>query len=567
MNPWTPRFLRWFAGPCPPGPPGYLLPRWLFLRAIGIIYFSAFYSLAFQIRGLLGPDGLLPAGMYLKEIDQYFGAARYWYAPTLLWLDSSDHALMALCWLGMIASLLLVLNFWPRAMLVVCFVLFLSFVSAAQDFSGYQSDGMLLAAGFLCFFFAPRGLRPGCGASEPPSRGSLFLLQLLWFTIYFESGVAKFFGGDPSWRDFTAMDQYYQNGPLPTWIGWYAQQLPQRFHAATVLLTLVVELLLVWMLFLPRRLRIVCFCVVTSIQIVMILTANYAFLNYLVLSLGILLLDDCCLVNFLPEHWAAAVRANLKHSPPPAQEAAMVELDLTAEAPPASNSPEAESPQASKTATIPAWPAQLRELASAASLWLTAFFLAWILYANLFLLFRQVFRGFPLPAKPYVALEPFRVANPYGLFGRMTWKRYEIEFQGSTDGAHWTPYPFRNKPQNPAEAPRIYAPYQPRFDWNMWFASLGYWRENPWVLRTEQLLLSNNPHVLSLFAANPFPQAPPTQVRAVLWQYSFTDRPTKRTTGMWWRREFLGLYAPALERAPDGKLLVTAWPDSQPPPP
>src|SRR5271167_2050424 len=134
MHPRTPLFLRWFAGPRAPGPPGYLLPRWLFLRAIGLIYFSAFYSLAFQIRGLLGPDGLLPAGMYLQEIAQYFGASRYWYAPTLLWLDSSDRALMALCWLGMIASLLLVLNLWPRAMLVVCFVLFLSFVSAAQDF-------------------------------------------------------------------------------------------------------------------------------------------------------------------------------------------------------------------------------------------------------------------------------------------------------------------------------------------------------------------------------------------------------------------------------------------------
>jgi lipase maturation factor 1 len=269
----------------------------------------------------------------------------------------------------------------------------------------------------------------------------------------------------------------------------------------------------------------------------------------------------------LPERWAAPVRENLEHSPPPAPEKTIVELDLTAEAPPASDSAESPPPQESKTSTFPAWPAQLRELASAASLWLTAFFLAWILYANLFLLFRQTFRGFPLPDGPYALLEPLRVANPYGLFGRMTWKRYEIEFQGSNDGTNWTPYPFRNKPQNPAEAPRIYAPYQPRFDWNLWFASLGEWRGNPWVVRTEELLLSNNPQVLSLFAANPFPQAPPTQIRAVLWQYFFTDRAAKRATGMWWRREFLGLYAPALERAPDGKFLVTAWPDSQPPPP
>jgi hypothetical protein len=255
--------------------------------------------------------------MYLKEVADLLGKSRYWFAPTLLWFSSSDHALMALCWIGMIASLLLVLNLWPRAMLVICFVMFLSFVSAAQDFSGYQSDGMLLAAGFVCFFFAPRGLRPRWGASQPPSRASMFLLQLLWFTIYFESGIAKYFGGDPSWHNLTAMDQYYQNGPLPTWIGWYVQQLPHWFQASTVVYTLVVELLIVWMLFLPRRYRIICFFIVTPMQISIILTANYAFLNYLVLSLGILLLDDRFLVKFLPKRWdwlqkqTAEVRENL----------------------------------------------------------------------------------------------------------------------------------------------------------------------------------------------------------------------------------------------------------------
>lgn len=567
MNPWTPPFLRWFAAPRTPGPPGHLLPRWLFLRGIGIIYFSAFYSLVFQIRGLIGPDGLLPADMYLKEVAKSLGALRYWYAPTVLWLNSSDRALMILCWVGMIASVLLVLNLWPRLMLVICFVSFLAFVSAAQDFSGYQSDGMLLAAGFICFFFAPRGLRPRWSATEPPSRASLFLLQLLWFSIYFESGIAKFFGGDPSWRNLTAMDQYYQNGPLPTWIGWYVQQLPHWFHAATALLTLGVELLLVWMLFLPRSFRIVCFCIATPLQAGIILTANYAFLNYLVLALGILLLDDHFLLKFLPEPRAGAVRLNLMHSPPPVQDAAILELHLHDEAPAEANSTQSTPSQVLHGSSISTWTSRARTLSSATNLWLTAFLLVWILYADTFLLLEQVFRGVPLPSSPVAALEPFRVADRYGLFGRMTWKRYEIEFQGSNDGTRWTPCPFRYKPQNPAEAPRIYAPYQPRFDWNLWFASLGYWRENPWVLRAEQLLLSNDSDVLSLFAADPFPQGPPKQVRAVLWQYWFTDLATKRTTGMWWRREFLGLYAPALERTPDGSFFVTAWPDSQPPPP
>src|SRR5262252_8577796 len=466
MNPWTPRFLCWCAAPCPAVPPGHLLPRWVFLRALGFIYFSAFYSLLFQIRGLLGPNGILPAGLYLKEVANFLGASRYWYAPTVLWLDSSDRTLFALCWIGMLASLLLVLNILPRAMLVICFVLFLSFVSAAQDFSGYQSDGMLLAAGFVSFFFAPRGFRPGWGASDPPSRASLFLLRLLWLTIYFESGVAKYFGGDPSWRDLTAMDEYYQNGPLPTWIGWYAQQLPHRFHAATALLTLAVELLLVWMVFLPHRFRIICFFIVTSLQIGIILTANYAFLNYLVLALGLLLLDDQILLHFTPSRWSSAVRARFEQSSKEESREELVELDLHTVSYsdlPGEEVPASPQPEQAKPAS---WALRLREIGSVVGFWASGFVLAWMLYVNVFLILSPLAPSMALPEGPVTILEPLRIADHYGLFGRMTWKRYEIEFQGSNDGVNWTSYPFRNKPQNPAEAPRIYAPYQPRFDWN-----------------------------------------------------------------------------------------------------
>jgi len=568
MNPWVPKFLRWFAGPRSAGPPGYLLPRWVFLRAIGVIYFSAFYSLAFQIRGLLGPDGLLPTGLYLQNVAKYFESSRYWYAPTVLWLSSSDRALMALCWAGMLASVLLLLNLWPRMTLLICFVLFLSFVAAAQDFSSYQSDGMLLTAGFVCLFFAPRGLRPGFGVSDRPSRASLFLLQMLWFSIYFDSGVAKYFGGDPSWRDFTAMDQYYQNGPLPTWIGWYVSQMPRWFHASAAMFTVFVEMVLVWMLFLPRRYRICCFCVVTFLQVNIILTANYAFLNYLVLSLGVLLLDDRFLVKFFPKRWTAPICVDLVQPP---KDEVVVDLNLTAASALGGGEEAADKMVEHAEEKPPAtnrggWWNLARRVVGAAYLWCAGFILAWLIYANVFLILEQVFRNVPLPARPVVLLEPFRIANQYGLFGRMTWRRYEIEFQGSNDGTHWLVYPFRNKPQDPAKAPRIYAPYQPRFDWNLWFASLGDWRNNEWVLRVEEQLLLNNRDVVALFAANPFPEKPPKQVRAVLWQYWFTDLATKRATGMWWRREELGLYAPSLERELDGRFLITGIPGSYPAP-
>ena len=575
---------RWWVGPCPAGPPGHLVPRWLFLRAMGVIYFSAFYSLLFQIRGMLGPQGLLPAISYLQEVARVAGSARYWYAPTVLWLGSSDHALMALSWTGLIASVALFVNLWPRGMLAVCFVCFLSFVSAAQEFSGYQSDGMLLCAGFVCLFLAPAGWRPGWGQDEPPARAPLFLLRLLWFTIYFESGIAKFFGGDPSWRDLSAMNEYYQNGPLPTWIGWYAHQLPRWFHSSTAGFTLCLELLIPWMLWLPRRARIICFFLVTSLQVGIILTANYAFLNYIVLALGIFLLDDVFLVRFLPSRSCNAVRRNLQCPPcghwheslfklfQGSDEQTTLSIGSRVNAPlepdPAKNRDDADSRRAVRgffsVLRRPKPPGRGKprpyKFAKAVALWVATLLLAWEFYAMTFLMLQQMPPGLPLPAKPVELLEPFRIASSYGLFGRMTWARYEIEFQGSNDGSNWVAYPFRYKPQALNEAPGIYAPYQPRFEWNLWFASLGNWRENQFVVRTEQQLLMNNPDVLALFRTNPFAGAPPKQVRAVLWQYWFTDRATKKSTGQWWRREERGLYAPALERLADGRIMVTEYP-------
>jgi uncharacterized membrane protein YphA (DoxX/SURF4 family) len=561
----------WWVEPGRAGPPGHLVPRGLFLRAVGVIYLSAFYSLLIQIRGMLGPQGLLPAGSYLEEVAKAMGRARYWYAPTLLWVASGDRALLVLCWAGLIASALLFINFWPRAMLATCFVCFLSFVAAAQDFSGYQSDGMLLCAGFICYFLAPRGWRPGWGEQDPPARAPLFLLRLLWFTIYFESGVAKYFGGDPTWRDLSAMNEYYQNGPLPTWVGWYAHQFPHWFHQTTAFATLCLELLVPWMLWLPRRARIVCFFLVTFLQMGIILTANYAFLNYLVLALGIFLLDDLFLVRFIPKRWRGAVQLNLQQPPAGPWYASLLK-SLEGPSEPISlrlTTSSAEAPKVVATGGVGAFESRstLSKLFGAIRLCTKTLLLAWVFYAMAFLMLQQISPGLPLPAKPVAALDPFRIANSYGLFGRMTWARYEIEFQGSNDGANWVAYPFRYKPQNLVEAPGIYAPYQPRFEWNLWFASLGTWRENPFVIRTEERLLHNTPDVVALFRFNPFAQAPPRMVRSLVWQYWFTDRATKRASGQWWRREFRGVYAPTLERTSDGKVIVSEWPQTFLPPP
>jgi hypothetical protein len=530
--------IRWlFDGQL--GPLDRFIQRWLFLRGLGLIYFSAFFSLNFQIRGLIGRDGILPANNYLQAVGQTLGnLERLWYAPTSLWWSSGSGMLSALCWVGIAASVLLVVNFSPRGMLAICLVCFLSFVSAAQDFSGYQSDGMLLEAGFISLFFAPRGFRPGFGVASPPSRVSLFLVQWEWFRIYFESGAVKLLSGDPEWRHFTAMDEYYQNGPLPTWIGWYVQHMPHWFHAAAVGGTFALELVIVWMLFPSRRWRVACFFIATAWQIPVILTANYTFLNYLVLLLGVLLLDDRFVLSVLPEKWRS--RMEIRITKPVV-------------------GPETNGQGADSHST---WSAFRRPL-QAFKLSVETVMLSWIFYATTAQLIWMFWRV-PLPTSPVSALEPFRIANQYGLFAVMTRGRYEIEFQGSNDGENWVAYPFRYKPQALNQWPRIYAPYQPRFDWNLWFASLGNWREYPIVGNTEVRLLGNSKDVLDLFAGNPFSSGSPKQVRAVLWQYWFTSMAEKRQTGNWWRRELLGLYAPRLEREEDGSIRVMEWPNLTP---
>jgi hypothetical protein len=460
-----PFLARWFTDPAP-----FLRARWIWLRALGAIFFSAFYALWFQIHGLIAPTGILPARDYLLYAKQVAGARAYWLIPSLLWIDASRGALTLLVAAGLAASLAITFNLWPRVSITVALICFLSFVSAAQDFSGYQSDGMLLEAAFLSLFLAPRGALPRLGLHDPPARAAVFLLQWEWFRIYFESGLVKMLSGEEQWRHLTAMDKYYENGPLPTWIGWHVQQFPHAFHAATALATLVTELFVAWLVFAPRRVRVVVFCVATALQIGIILTANYAFLNYLVLALGFLLLEE-------------------RHPPV---------LD---------------EPRRPKRVALIVLPL--------------------VFFYSIFI--------FLMRADP---LAQFRVVNNYGLFAVMTRQRYEIEFQGTRDGRTWIAYPFRYKPQDPRRAPGIYAPYQPRFDWNLWFASLGTVSDNPWVLSVEQRLAENDPDVLRLFTGNPFASSPPRAVRAVLWQYWFTTREEHARTGNWWNRRLIGEYAP-----------------------
>jgi hypothetical protein len=159
--------------------------------------------------------------------------------------------------------------------------------------------------------------------------------------------------------------------------------------------------------------------------------------------------------------------------------------------------------------------------------------------------------GFLLPGWPLIApiaelVSPLRSVNTYGLFAVMTTTRPEIIVEGSDDGEQWQAYEFPYKPGDLRRHPPVVAPHQPRLDWQMWFAALGRYEENPWFQNFCVRLLQGTPEVQHLLARDPFNGRAPRYIRAELYQYHFAPMSTRRAEGVWWTRERLGGYSPVL---------------------
>ena len=250
---------RWFWGRHVERPT-YLLTRWIFLRALGVIYLVAFVSLWTQISGLIGHDGILPADQFMPAVGQQcdlqgIGPDRFRLLPTLCWLNSSDGFLHFQCAAGTVLAMILIVGIAPVPCLALLWLFYLSLVTVGRDFLGFQWDNLLLEAGFLAIFFAPWQLLPRPSREPPPSRLVLWLLRLLLFKLMFSSGCVKLFSGDPNWRNLTALTFHYQTQPLPTWIGWYANQLPLWFQKASCVGHVRHRTGRAVLIFAPRRLR------------------------------------------------------------------------------------------------------------------------------------------------------------------------------------------------------------------------------------------------------------------------------------------------------------------------
>src|SRR5437870_8922630 len=270
----------------PEPPPGRGRVRDVFLRLLGVVFLAAFLSLLVQVRLLFGRDGLLPAAAYLEAVRGHGVLA----VPTVFWLDASDRALVGLGIAGAILRFGLILNVAPRWCLLALWALYLSFVNVGQDSLSFQWDNLLLEAAFFTLFVTPGGLR--AKRPPPPHPMAVFLMLWLVFRMNFESGAAKLLTGDPTWRSLSAMETYYETAPLPTWVGWYAHQLPPWAQRLSAGYTLLVELVLAPLVWGPRPVRLVVFTAMAAMQASILLTANYGFFNYLSVALALFILDD-----------------------------------------------------------------------------------------------------------------------------------------------------------------------------------------------------------------------------------------------------------------------------------
>jgi len=317
------------------------------------------------------------------------------------------------------------------------------------------------------------------------SPGRTWLFRWLLFRLMFMSGLVKLLSGDPTWRDLTALSYHYETQPLPTPIAWYMYQLPAWFHKASTVLVFIVELLVPFLIFAPLKPRRIAVVPMIGLQVLILLTGNYTFFNLLAIALCVFLFADGPARDARPEtrtHRAVTM--------------ALMVFVLTTSG----------------------------------------------------LQFLETFRvPLPAPARSYLAwISPLRLINSYGLFAVMTTTRPEIVVEGSNDGTTWMPYEFRYKPGDVKRAPPWVAPYQPRLDWQMWFAALGNADENRWVYNFAARLMQGSAPVLSLLQRNPFPASPPRYIRALVYDYRFTDFAERRRNGAWWRREEKVTYLPPI---------------------
>lgn len=501
----------------------YLWPRWLVLRAVGLVFIIIFAGIIKESAALIGPDGVTPLPTAIAELR----AARSSLieviiaSPTLFFISSSWAMVVLLQWGGLLAAIAVVLNLWPRLSLFVCWLSLLSFAKGWLLYSGPMVDRLMLEVSLLCILFAPAGYRPGLGAQVSARPIVVFMMRWLLFRIMFENGISKLLGGDLFWFNLRAMDILYETAPSPTILGYFNHHMPHAWHVFEIALTFAAEIVAPLLaVFGGRRGRWWAFFLWTALQVGIQLTCNFGWLNTASIALGLLLLDDKMF----------------------AQAAGWLRLPKLA----------AYCKQTTATTAVrPMVKWRRYSLNGALAL---HFYLSIIAFTTLA---RMPFPSFvesinrPLKA----TFDGLGSINGYSLFSRFEPFKFVTEFLGSNDGGvTWRPYEFRYFPQQLDRISPFTAPWFHRFEANLQVQSTLYDTAPPLYQFVAQRLLEQKQPVIEMFEENPFPDAPPTMIRVAGYKYNFTEFATYRETGQFWKRTYLGEYMPMMFLNPTGEI-------------
>jgi hypothetical protein len=471
------------------------LTRRLYFALFGLTALVAAGSFWAQLPGLVGPRGIAPAGEYVEALRRAPGVSAL-DVPTLAWLSSGEWLLHALCGVGVASALALLLGLAPRLASLSLWASWLSLVQVCHPFLDFQWDLLLVETAFFSALYAPGGLRARWDDAVSPAPA--FLMVWLACKVTLESGVVKLASGDPAWRDLTALTWHWWTQPLPTWSSVLLAQLPVVAQQAVCALTLVLELPVPVLALGPRPARRIAALALMALQLGLFAAGNYSFYNLLAFTLAVPLLDDALLRRLLPG-WLT-----LPHDAPPLKMSRAGRLLVIA-----------------------------------------------VVLLGVGQFFRRSLET--TPVGPLLALTArFETVNAYGAFAWMTKSRPEIILEGSEDGVSWRPYELPFKPGALDRRPDFIAPWQPRLDWQWWFAALGTCGDNPWVLNLQRRVLDGAPEVLALFAVNPFPVKPPRLLRTRVFEYRFAPWEAR---GVWWTRTETGPYCPVVMLGDGGRLI------------
>ncbi|HEX7840389.1 MAG TPA: lipase maturation factor family protein [Kofleriaceae bacterium] len=479
------RLLRWL------GPPrGYVLTRWLILRLLGVVYLFAFLGILWQGLPLLGAHGLTPAGTYIDQLRG--GGLSFWDVPSVFLLDASDAALRGVAIAGLVLSAALVLGYANLPSLAVLWLIYGSYERIGQLWWGFGWEIQLLEttviAACLVHPWDPRPLR----APAPPVT-SIVLMRWLAFRIMLGAGLIKL-RGDPCWTELTCLDAHFETQPIPNPLSLLFHHLPHAVHAAGVVINHLVEVVLPWFAFGPRRLRLVAALGMLGFQIVLIVSGNLAFLNWLTVVPVLALFDDDFLLRCIPGRARAHLAAQRMRSRA----------------------------------------ARLGHRIFAGCLAALVAIKSWPVVANLASHHQAMNRSY----------DRLALVNTYGAFGSVGMERHELVIEGTRDPdpatARWSAYELPCKPGDLARRPCVLGPYHRRLDWLIWFAAMYDRPHDPWVLHLVWKLLDGDRSIRELLAVDPFDGAAPRYVRIRRFQYHLEPY----GSGAWWTRDHEQVWLP-----------------------